>query len=239
MNPRTFFPALTMLFAVMMSSFVGRPLEAQPAPAGPIVKSIDVQYAGATTIAREKVLANMQTRVGRPYDERTVEDDIRNLYAMGNVTNVRIFGEPTADGVRVIVVIQAKAQINEVLINGPARLKPGRVRKQISAKPGDSLNEAALEADRQKIIDYYAGKGFTEADVRYTVEQNERAGTARVTFTVSEGDKVRIRSVSFEGNTVLKDREIKKVIQTKPKGLLNLFAKAAKVSNDQPRATLP
>ena len=221
-----------MLFAVMMSSFVGRPLEAQPAPAGPIVKSIDVQYAGATTIAREKVLANMQTRVGRPYDERTVEDDIRNLYAMGNVTNVRIFGEPTADGVRVIVVIQAKAQINEVLINGPARLKPGRVRKQISAKPGDTLNEAALEADRQKIIDYYAGKGFTEADVRYTVEQNERAGTARVTFTVSEGDKVRIRSVSFEGNTVLKDREIKKVIQTKPKGLLNLFAKAARVSNE-------
>ena len=221
-----------MLSAVVMSSFVGRPLEAQPAPAGPIVKSIDVQYAGATTIAREKVLANMQTRVGRPYDERTVEDDIRNLYAMGNVTNVRIFGEPTADGVRVIVVIQAKAQINEVLINGPARLKPGRVRKQISAKPGDTLNEAALEADRQKIIDYYAGKGFTEADVRYTVEQNERAGTARVTFTVNEGDKVRIRSVSFEGNTVLKDREIKKVIQTKPKGLLNLFAKAAKVSNE-------
>lgn len=221
-----------MLFAVMMSSFVGGPLEAQPAPAGPIVKSIDVQYAGATTIAREKVLANMQTRVGRPYDERTVEDDIRNLYAMGNVTNVRIFGEPTADGVRVIVVIQAKAQINEVLINGPARLKPGRVRKQISAKPGDTLNEAALEADRQKIIDYYAGKGFTEADVRYTVEHNERAGTARVTFTVGEGDKVRIRSVRFEGNTVLKDREIKKVIQTKPKGLLNLFAKAARVSNE-------
>lgn len=232
MNLRSLFAVFAGLLVVMSVMFAPRPVQAQTAPAGPTVKSIDVQYAGPTTISREKVLANMQTRVGRPYDERVVEDDIRNLYAMGNVTNVRIFGEPVQDGVRVIVVIQAKAQITEVFVNGAEKLKTGRVRKQITSKPGDTLNEAALEADRQKVLDYYANKGFTEADVRYTVQQNERAGTARVTFEVNEGGKVRIRSVSFEGNEVLGAREIKKVIQTKPKGLLNFFSKAGRLSSE-------
>ena len=51
------------------------------APTPPIVKQIDVQYAGANTVSKEKLIANMRTRVGKPYDERAVEEDIRNLYA--------------------------------------------------------------------------------------------------------------------------------------------------------------
>jgi len=40
----------------------------QPAQAAPIVKSIDVQYAGPANISREKILGNMRTKVGKPYD---------------------------------------------------------------------------------------------------------------------------------------------------------------------------
>ena len=77
-----------------------------------------MQYAGASTVSKEKILANMRTRVGRPYSEQVVEEDIRNLYTTGNISNVRIFGEPLTDGVKVIVVVQSKAQITEVRLNG-------------------------------------------------------------------------------------------------------------------------
>ena len=229
MFSRTLLPVLVVLLSLLTAP---PGTQAQQPPPGPVVKSIEVQYAGASTVAKEKILANMQTRVGRPYDERTVEDDIRNLYATGNITNVRIFGEPDADGVRVIVVVQSKAQISEVLLNGVTRVKPGRIRKEITAKPGDTLNEAALEADRQKILDYYAGRGFTEADVRYSVETNERTGAARVIFDVTEGGKVSIRSVNFEVNTAIRDGELKRVVKSKPKGLLNLFSKAGRLSSE-------
>ena len=89
-----------------------------PANAGPIVRAIEVQYAGASTISKEKILANMRTRVGRPYSEQIVEEDIRNLYNTGNISNVRIFGEPLTDGVKVIVVLQSKSQITELHIQG-------------------------------------------------------------------------------------------------------------------------
>ena len=202
------------------------------APTAPIVKQIDIQYAGATVVSKEKILANMRTRVGKPYDERAVEEDIRNIYATGNISNVRIFGEPAADGVKVIVVVQAKAQITEVTLSGVTRFKESRIRKEISAKPGDALSEASLEADRQKVLDYYAAKGFGEADVSYKVEANEKAGTARVSFTVNEGGKMVIKSVIFEGNTAFKEGELKKAVKSKPKGLLQIFSKAGRLDQD-------
>ena len=202
------------------------------APAPPIVKQIDVQYAGATTVSKEKLIANMRTRVGKPYDERSVEEDIRSLYATGNISNVRIFGEPTADGVKVIVVVQPKAQITEVALTGVTKFKESRVRKEISAKAGDALSEASLEADKQKIADYYAGKGFGEVSVSYKVETNEKAGTARVVFDVSEGGKLAIKSVVFEGNTVFKQSELKKAVKSKPKGLLDMFSKTGRLDQD-------
>ncbi len=228
MNFRSLSTCVALLSALCICIF---PAIAQQ-PAAPIVRSIQVQYAGGSTIAKEKILANMQTRVGRAYDERTVEDDIRNLYATGNITNVRIFGEPQADGVKVIVVVQAKAQVTEVILNGVTKVKAGRIRKEITVKPGDTLNEASLEADRQKIIDYYAGKGFTEVDVKYNVEMNEKLGTGRVTFNVNEGGKVTLRSVKFEGNSVIKTSDIKKVVKTKPKSLLSFLTKTGRLNNE-------
>ncbi len=221
----------TVFSTVAISAALSASILAQ-APTPPIVKQIDVQYAGANTVSKEKLIANMRTRVGKPYDDRAVEEDIRSLYATGNISNVRIFGEPTTDGVKVIVVVQPKAQITEVAITGVTQFKESRVRKEISAKAGDSLSEAALEADKQKISDYYAGKGFGEADVTYKVESNEKAGTARVVFTVSEGGKLAIKAVVFEGNTVFKQGELKKAVKSKPKGLLDMFSKTGRVDQE-------
>ncbi len=202
------------------------------APAPPIVKEIDVQYAGANAVSKEKILANMRTRVGKAYDERMVEEDIRNLYATGNISNVRIFGEPTTDGVKVIVVVQPKAQITEVALTGVTKFKESRIRKEMSVKTGDALSESALEADKQKIADYYAAKGFGEADVAFNVEANEKAGTARVVFSVSEGGKMVIKKVGFEGNSSIKESDLKKVVKSKPKAFYDVFSKAARVDPD-------
>jgi outer membrane protein insertion porin family len=207
--------------------------QAPAAPTAPMVKDIEVQYAGPASIAKEKVLANMRTRVGKPYDDKVVEEDIRNLYGTGSVTNVRIFGETQGDGVKVIVVIMAKASISEVIVNGAEKVKPSRVRKEITAKVGDPLNESALEADRQKLITYYSDKGFGEIDVQYVVEADEAKGTARVIFNINEGGKIFIRAVKFEGNQNIKTVDFKKVIKSKPKFFLDFLSKSGRLNLDQ------
>ena len=200
----------------------------------PVVKSIDIQFVGPSTVSRDKILANMRTRVGKSYSPATTEEDIRNLYSTGNVSNVRIFGEPSEDGVKVIVVVATKSTVSEVGIRGNLKFGESKLRDQISTKPGDALSEAALEADRQKILEYYRGKGFGDVDVRYRTEGNERQGTTRVFFDVQEGAKTKIDRVLFEGNTNISKRELAKVVKSKAKGFLNLLSSTAgKLNEDQ------
>jgi outer membrane protein insertion porin family len=176
----------------------------------------------------------MRTRVGRPYSQQATEEDVRNLYATGNVDNVRIFGEPAADGVKVIVVVATKSSVSEVVITGAERVKVTKIREEISTKPGEALSEAALEGDRQKIIELYRNRGFSDVDVRYRTTADERKGTARVVFEVIEGGRAKVDGVAFQGNSAIKRKDLLKVVKTKPKGLLNIFSSTAgKLNSDQ------
>ncbi len=200
----------------------------------PVVKSIEVQFVGPETVSRDKILANMRTRVGKSYSSATTEEDIRNLYATGNVSNVRIFGEPATDGVKVIVVVATKSTISEVGIRGNLRFKESKLRDQITTKPGDALSEATLESDRQKILEYYRGKGFGDIDVRFRTEGNGKQGTSRVYFDITEGAKTKIDRVVFEGNSNVTARELSKVVKSKKKGIFNIFSSTAgKLNEDQ------
>jgi outer membrane protein insertion porin family len=198
------------------------------------VVEIDVQYAGPASISKERLLANMRTRVGQPYSEQAVEEDIRNLYATGNVVNVRIFGEPKGDGVKVIVVLQAKARITTVDIEGAKDVKLSKIRDKISVKPGDAASEAAMAADRQKILEYYASKGFKDIDVTYKLDVNEKLGTARLVYVINEGGKTAIKAVRFEGNKAFKSSELLSVVKTrKYRAVLSPILKTGRVSQDQ------
>ena len=200
----------------------------------PTVTKIDVQYAGPATLSQERIIANMRTRVGKPYSEQFIEDDIRNLYATGNVENVRIFGEPIGnDEVRVIVVLQAKSKVGTVQFEGVHAVSESRLRGKISSKPGETSSEATFEADRQAILEYYRSKGFTDVEVQVKSEANERQGTTHVRFVVREGGKTAIRSIAFEGNSKISARELRGVVKTRKYiPLWSAIVKTGRVSSD-------
>src|SRR5262245_61711862 len=182
----------------------------------PIVRTIEIQYAGPATLSRQRVLSNMKTTVGQPYSELTVEDDVRALYATGLVTNVRIYGEPLPDGVKVIVVIQTRVTLTEVAIQGNEVIKTKRIRRELGLRTGAALDEQALEQARQKVVEMYQRRGYPDTDVQYKVDTNEERGTARVTFAISEGRKAVVKTVGFVGNYNLTSKQIRKVMKTKP-----------------------
>ena len=88
------------------------------------ITGIDVSYVGPETVSKDRVLANMRTKVGSRYSETTVEEDIRALYATGKMQNVRIFGTPAGNGVRVQVILATRALVTEIEIDGAQSLRP-------------------------------------------------------------------------------------------------------------------
>jgi outer membrane protein insertion porin family len=205
------------------------------APEGPpIIRSIDVEYAGPKLVSKERILAQMRTKVGQPYNDSVVEQDIEALYKTGAILNVRIFAQPEGDGVKVIVAVQTRSVVREIEIDGAERIKPKRLRKEIKLKINQPVDEELLEEARQKMIEIYQGHGYNDVSIQFRVEPiDETRGTARVVFTVNEGIKGAISRIRFEGNTHFKDGLLRKKMKTKGKTLISLFDKSGRLDETQ------
>jgi len=203
------------------------------AQGGAIVRSIDVQYAGPKTVSREKILSQIRTTVGQPYSDDVVEQDIRNLYKTGELQNVRIFGEPSGDGVKVTVVVQTRSIITEIEIDGAHRFTAKRVRSEIKIKMNTPVSEDALTEARQKIIDLYRRFGYNDVGVEYHLDVNETHGTSRAIFTINEGEKGTVSRVQFEGNNAFSDRTLRQKMKTKGKTLVSFLDKSGRLDETQ------
>src|SRR5437588_3900999 len=189
--------AVAMFFVTCAALFAPASAHAQQGP--PIVRSIDVQYSGPATVSKDVILAQMRTAVGQPYSDSTVEDDIRNLYKTGTIQNVRIFAQPLEDGVKVIVAVQTRQVLRELVIDGAHKVSAKKLRKEIGVKLNSPVNEDELQKARQKIIDVYQSKGFTDISVDFRVEPiDEGKGTARVIYAVNEGVKGAVSRIHFK-----------------------------------------
>jgi outer membrane protein insertion porin family len=198
-----------------------------------IVRQIEIQYAGPATLSRQRILTNMRTTVGQPYSETTIEDDVRSLYSTGLVTNVRIYGEPLPDGVKVIVVVQTRVTLAAINIQGAERVKPNRIRRELNLKINSPLDEQALEQARQKVVELYQKRGFPDVDVSYKVDTNEDRGTATVTFAISEGTRAIVRHIVFIGNTVFKPSRLRKEMKTQQANPIGFITGAGRYSSVQ------
>src|SRR5262249_4450048 len=170
------------------------------------------------TISKERILAQMRTKVGQPYANEVVQEDIKALYKTGYIRNVRIFAQPEGNGVKVIVAVQTRAIVREIEITGAERVKPQRLRKEIKIRLNQAVDEQHLEEARQKIIDIYQARGFTDVSVQFRIDPiDEKRGTARVVFTVTEGVRGAVSQVRFEGNAHASQAVLRTQMKTRGK----------------------
>src|SRR6266550_469408 len=204
------------------------------APGPPMIRAIEVEYTGPASISKERILAQMRTKVGQLYSNEIVQDDIKALYRTGYIRNVRIFAQPQGDGVKVIVAVQTQAIVREIEITGAERIKPKRLRKEIKVRLNQAVDEQALEEARQKIIEVYQGKGYNDISVAFRVDPiDEKRGTARVVFTVTEGVKGAISQIRFEGNAHASQGVLRKQMKTRGRTIIYFLDKTGRLDEVQ------
>ncbi|MGA0110958.1 MAG: outer membrane protein assembly factor BamA [Chthoniobacterales bacterium] len=198
-------------------------------PTGPVVKAVTVDYVGPETISRERVLANLKTKVGDAYSERLAEEDVKALFATGDVANVRIFAQPQDDGVRVTVLLQGRSTVTEVLIEGATVISPDRLRKELTFKVGDRLSEEQVEKSRQAMVEMFQDRNYGEVSIASNIQTDERSGDSRVVYTVSEGTKQVVKRIDFVGNDSVMAKDLRKAMKTKTANILSIFTKTGRL----------
>jgi outer membrane protein insertion porin family len=201
-------------------------------PAGRIVKEVQVISVGGAQIDASRIIANMATREGGPYDEDAVDRDIKNLYTSGLVENVEITTQNVSGGVRVVVKVTGRGAVGEVTFVGNSVIDSDKLRKSVEVKVNEPVDEAKLFAGANKIRESYAKKGYADVAVDYRIETLPTAGFVRVVYTVTEGERGIINDIRFEGLTALKESTLRSKMQLKEKRPWHIWGKSGKLNND-------
>lgn len=199
--------------------------EGKPKEVGQIVREIEVRFAGAKTTNENVVLANLRTKVGEPFTQTQSDDDVRSLYATGFFSNVRIYQEPAADGIKVVVLVQGKSKLKEVIFEGNKKFKSARLNKEVKLKVGDELSERQVADGASTLVDFYQRAGFKDVKISFDVSPDELTGQSVVKYLIHEGDKVRIERVDFSGNKAFSAKILRKKVDTRNYNWLSWITK--------------
>ena len=183
---------------------------------GPKIDRVDVKFVGPASVSEPFIRANIRLKAGDIYRPNNTEDDVHALYATGQFYNIRVTTDPAADGgVILTYIVQVRPRISEIKLEGNKKLSDSKLRKKITVKAGDPLDEQKLFTDAQEMQKLYEKYGRPDTQVKYVLNIDENAGRGSVTFEITESPKVKITRVEFIGAAAFSPKELRKQVKTK------------------------
>lgn len=211
------------------------PLAWSQESSGPKIDRVDIQYVGPASISEQFIRSNVRARAGGTYTPNLTEDDIHSLYGTGQFYNIRASVEPAGDGgVILTYIVQARLRITDIKIVGNKKLSLSKIKKKITVKAGQPLDEEKLFTDEQEIKKLYEKYGMPGTTVRYVIDSmDEAAGTASVTFQIAEAPKIRVVDVIFDGAHAFPQKVLRKQIKTRRHWMFSWITGSGVYKEDQ------
>src|SRR5437667_4025405 len=110
----------------------------------PPISKVLIQHLGPPAVSDELVRANIRVKPGDPYLPSAVDDDVRNLYSTGFFYNIRIGVSNTTEGLELTYLLQGKPRLMEIKFKGNRKYSETKLRKKLTSKVGEPLNEQKL-----------------------------------------------------------------------------------------------
>ena len=194
---------------------LGSTLAGQAQTTGTKVERVDIKFVGPATVSDQFIRVNIRVKAGDVYRPSATQDDVRALYSTGQFYNIRVTTEPTNSNLALTYIVQARPRVTEVKIDGNKKVSDRKIKKKITIKVGDPLDEQKAFSNVQDIKKLYEKYGYPDTQVKYVLNIDESAGTGRVTFQIVESPKVRITSVEFIGAAAFTQKELRGEIKTR------------------------
>ena len=209
----------------------GTVMLASTAAEAAVVSSIVV--SGNTRIDAETVRTYVLIEPGRSFGSSEIDESVKALYGTGLFADVSI----SISGSRLVVTVVENPIVNTVVIRGNKKIKNDVLLQLLQTEPRGVLTDAKLQGDVQRITEYYASQGRSEATVESIVTPlgDNRAD---VVFQINEGGRTAISRVSFVGNNAFSDSRLASVVESKRRSILTLLSRKdifneAKLAQDQ------
>lgn len=220
--------AVLSIFIGTSSFFVASRVRAQQ-PQQRLVEEVDIQ--GNRRLRKDDILYWIQTRPGDPYNPDQVARDLQTINALNffekTDTRVTIEDAPRG-GIRVTFYVKELPIIRDIQFEGLKSVSESDVLKTFRERRVGVSKEAIYDPVKVRnavrvLKELLAAKGHPNATIAEGREDVSATSVA-ITFQVTEGARVRVAEIEFEGSKVFKNGKLRDQMKyVKEAGLISRF----------------
>ena len=213
----------TLVGALVLGTSLGA--RAQQADAGTPTEGVvvrEIRIEGNRRIDANAIRAVLVTQVDTVFSFTRVAEDVRRIYELGFFRDVDVSADRVEGGQALTYAVQEQPIIRRITVIGNEEVDSDDLQDQLTLTVGSTIDYPLLIENRARMEGFYQTKGYYLAQVEYEIEELA-PGAVSVNFEIAEGAKLTLREVSFEGNVVFDDGDLRRVMQVKPWGWLSMI----------------
>lgn len=198
----------------------------------------DLKVVGAPTYDDNIIIGYTGLRVGDrveiPGNEITNASKRlmrQRLFAQARIKVDKIVG----DKAWIVLEVRTHPRISEINYNGVKKSEREDLQDRLQLHVGNQFTQNDVNRTTDIVKKYFADKGFGNAKVNVVRREDlSKQNEIILDINVNKNDKVKVHKIYINGNAVLSDNEIQRVMKkTNEKGkLLNLFRQKKFVESD-------
>ncbi len=125
------------------------------------LKVVAVSVTGNVHVPTDRILSVVKTKVGDPFDERTVQEDLANIFALGYFTDqVPPVIQQRPDGIAITFRVIENPVVTKILFDGNAHVPADTLLALMDTAVGQVFNSNTFHQDVLKINSYYNKIGY-------------------------------------------------------------------------------
>ena len=156
--------------------------------------------------------------VGQPFDFTAERESLRQLYHLGDYSDISVSGTPDANGVEVEFVVRPNYYNNVVRVEGlkaPPNESAALTAMRLSL--GEPYRDSALLEAVQRLQDVLRADGLYLANIRWTLSPHGDTRQMDITVTVDPGPRARIGDLVVNNATPYSSGQLLRHSKIRPK----------------------
>lgn len=198
---------------------------------GRLHRIASVKIAGNTRIDSGAILRHIENRAGDKYNPSRIRQDLKDIFKMGFFDDVAVDVRGSDAGKEVTFQVKEKEIISSVGISGNVNIKEEDIMEILTVSNNTIYNPNQVNKSESYIRQFYKAKGYynTKVITRLTYPRKDYVA---IEYVITEGVKVYIKDIIFQGNNSFDDDELLEVMVSTEKDWFSWFNDSGVMKRD-------
>ncbi|QHI68510.1 outer membrane protein assembly factor BamA [Tichowtungia aerotolerans] len=190
--------------------FVGGMLLSSAGWAAVTIDDIRIENPEKVELDASFVRAYTSLQAGQAVDNEdqlntAVAKDVDNLRRSGRFSYVRAFIEQDDGRLTLVYSVVPRFRLRKIEVVGAKKISSRKLKNQLELNLGDYVDDAIVGEKVHKLEAYCREHKYPDAAATWNLTPDEETGAADLQVSVDEGEKLRVKKITLEGDRFLSD----------------------------------